>query len=117
MTFWNKFGRYAATLVLAIAVASCEHAELPTDAALTVVPDWVCEILSPTTRRHNLLVKKPYYAKIGVRHLWIVDLSARTVAASRLQDGLWVELGVWGDEKEARIEPFGEVALDVASWW
>ena len=33
MTFWNKFGRYAAMLVLAIAVASCEHAELPTEAA------------------------------------------------------------------------------------
>src|SRR5688500_1569397 len=36
--------------------------ELPADTAITVVPDWICEILSPTTRRHNLLVKKPYYA-------------------------------------------------------
>lgn len=91
--------------------------QLPADSAITVVPDWVCEILSPTTRRHNVLVKKPYYAKIGVRHVWIVDLSARTVAASRLQDGLWVELGTWGDEKDARIEPFVEVALDISSWW
>jgi Uma2 family endonuclease len=90
---------------------------LPEDAAIHVVPDWVCEILSPTTRRHNLLVKKPYYAKIGVRHLWIIDRDARTIAASRLHEGLWIELGVWGDEQEARIEPFAEVPLDVASWW
>ena len=41
---------------------------LPQDRAINVVPDWVCEILSPTTRKHNLLVKKPYYAKIGVNH-------------------------------------------------
>lgn len=91
--------------------------QLPKDAAITVVPDWVCEILSPTTRRHNLFVKKPYYAKIGVKHLWMIDLDDRVVTASRLQDGLWVELGMWSEEKDARIEPFGEVALDVASWW
>ena len=31
MTFWKKFGRYTATLVLALALASCEHATAPTD--------------------------------------------------------------------------------------
>ncbi len=91
--------------------------EIPEDSAITVVPDWVCEILSPTTRRHDLLVKKPYYAKVGVAHHWLVDLPARTVTAYRLESGRWVELGVYGDEREARIEPFGEVALDVAGWW
>ncbi len=91
--------------------------ELPSDAAITIVPDWVCEILSPTTRRHNLLIKKPYYAKIGVMHHWIADLEARTVTAYRLENGRWSELGVWGDERDARIEPFDAIALDIASWW
>ncbi|MBK8996254.1 MAG: Uma2 family endonuclease [Myxococcales bacterium] len=90
---------------------------LPEDSAITVVPDWVCEILSPSTRRHNLLVKKPFYAKVGVPHHWIVDLAARTVTAYRLEAGRWVELGVWGDERDARIEPFVDVVLDVGSWW
>jgi Uma2 family endonuclease len=90
---------------------------LPEDDPIRVVPDWVCEILSPTTRRHNLRVKKPYYAKVGVAHLWMIDRGDRTLTAYRLRDGLWVELGVWGDEHDARIEPFAEVALDVASWW
>ncbi|MBI3204987.1 MAG: Uma2 family endonuclease [Myxococcales bacterium] len=90
---------------------------LPEDAAITLVPDWVCEILSPSTRRHDLLVKKPYYARVGVAHHWLVDLPARTVTAYRLESGHWVELGVWGDETAARIEPFQEVPLDVASWW
>ena len=91
--------------------------ELPRDAAISVVPDWVCEILSPTTRRHNLLIKKPYYARVGVSHHWLVDLDAKTLTAYRLENGRWSELGVYGDEREARIEPFDAVALDVASWW
>jgi len=90
---------------------------LPDDAAIRVLPDWVCEILSPTTRRHDLLVKKPYYAKVGIPHHWLIDLPERTVTAYRLESGLWVELGVFGDETDARIEPFADVALDIASWW
>jgi Uma2 family endonuclease len=90
---------------------------IPDDASISVMPDWVCEILSPTTRRHDLLVKKPYYAKIGVAHHWLIDLAARTLTAYRLESGRWLELGVYGDEHEARVEPFAEVALDVAGWW
>jgi Uma2 family endonuclease len=90
---------------------------LPEDAAIQVVPDWVCEILSPTTRRHDLLIKKPYYARIGVTHHWVVDLDARTLLSYRLQSGNWVEIGVFGDDQAARIEPFAAVALDVGSFW
>lgn len=91
--------------------------ELPDDEPLRTVPDWVCEILSPSTRRHNLLIKKPYYARIGVPHHWIVDRETRTVTAYRLESGKWLELGVYGDERDARIEPFEEVPLDVTAWW
>jgi len=92
-------------------------AVLPDDAAICVVPDWVCEILSPSTRRHDLLVKKPYYARVGVAHHWLIDLPARTLTAYRLESGRWLELGVYGDEHEARVEPFAEATLDIASWW
>lgn len=91
--------------------------ELPRDAPITTVPDWVCEILSPTTRRYNLLVKRPYYAKVGVGHHWVVDIDARALTAYRLEGGHWVELGVFSEETEARIAPFSEVALDVSAWW
>jgi Uma2 family endonuclease len=90
---------------------------MPIDEPIRVVPDWVCEILSPTTRRHDLLIKMPYYAKIGVAYHWLVDLEGRAVTAQRLESGRWVTIGVYGDETEARIEPFDVVPLDVASWW
>jgi Uma2 family endonuclease len=91
--------------------------ELLDDASIRVVPDWVCEILAPSTRRHDLLVKKPYYARVGVAHHWLIDREARTFTAYRLESGRWSELGVFGDERDARIEPFADVALDIASWW
>jgi Uma2 family endonuclease len=91
--------------------------ELPVDEPIRVVPDWVCEILSRSTRRHDLLVKLPYYAKIGVSYHWLVDLEARALTAQRLETGRWLTLGVYGDETSARIEPFDAVPLDVASWW
>jgi Uma2 family endonuclease len=92
---------------------------LPADAPIVVVPDWVCEILSPTTRRHDLLIKKPYYAKVGVDHHWLVDLEARTLTSYTLERerGRWIELGVYGDERDARIEPFAEIPIDVSAWW
>ncbi len=91
-------------------------AELP-DGPVQLVPDWVCEILSPTTRRHNLLVKAPYYASIGVSYLWIVDLDARALLVSKLEGGSWRDLQRFGDETEARVAPFEAVTLDIAEWW
>lgn len=82
-----------------------------------MLPDWVCEILSPTTRHHDLLIKKPYHARVGVPHHWLVDREARTLTAYRLQNAHWVELGVNGDELEALAEPFDAVPIDVASLW
>jgi Uma2 family endonuclease len=91
--------------------------ELPEDTSIDVVPDWVCEILSPATRRHDLLVKKPYYARVGVAYHWLIDRDARTLTAYRLAQEHWVDLGTWGDEIDARIPPFDAVSLDVKAFW
>jgi Uma2 family endonuclease len=91
--------------------------EMPGDEPIRVAPDWVCEILSKSTRRHDLLVKMPYYAKVGVAYAWIVDLEARLLTAQRLQSGQWLTIGTYGDETEARIEPFDTVPFNVADWW
>ena len=91
--------------------------ELPVDEPIRVVPDWVCEILSKTTRRHDLLVKMPYYAGVGVAYAWIVDLEARVLTAQRLESGRWLTIGTYSDETEARVEPFDVVPLNVFDWW
>jgi Uma2 family endonuclease len=90
--------------------------ELP-DGTITVVPDWVCEILSPSTAVHDLETKAPHYCKVGVLFLWIVDVDVRTVSAYKRQAGNWHPLGVYSTETDARIGPFEEVPLNVTSWW
>lgn len=90
---------------------------LPAEGAITIVPDWVCEILSPTTRRHNLLVKRPYYARVGVPWLWMVDVEGFALSVQRLENGRWVDAGTFGDERDARAQPFEAIALDVRAWW
>jgi Uma2 family endonuclease len=80
---------------------------------LEVVPDWVCEIVSPSNAAHDRVTKRRLYAKHGIPHYWLVDPVARTLEALRLDGGAWLELGVFGDRDLAHIEPFAAVELDV----
>ena len=47
---------------------------------ITGAPDVVVEVLSESTRRRDLTVKMPVYARSGVREMWVADLDARTVS-------------------------------------
>ena len=87
-------------------------------AAFTLAPDWLCEVLSPSTVRLDRLRKLPRYAEAGVAHVWLVDPIARTVEVYQLEGGRWVLLGTHGDETEpVRIPPFSEIAIDLSRWW
>ena len=87
------------------------------DGAITVVPDWVCEILSPTTAVKDRKIKLPIYASLGVGHAWLVDPAARTVEVLRRADANWVVVASWGDQDLMRAEPFDAVAIDLAPLW
>jgi Uma2 family endonuclease len=91
--------------------------ELPDPDPLRLAPDWVCEVLSPGTRGYDLLKKRPFYARMGVAWLWYVDVEARTVTVSRLTGGTWMEVAVQGENERVRLQPFGEIELDLALWW
>jgi len=90
--------------------------ELP-DEIITLAPDWVCEVLSPSTRSHDQRVKRPLYAQAGVRWMWLVDVDARTLIASRNEGGKWLELAVFGDDDVVRAEPFEALAIELRDLW
>ncbi|MBN8610411.1 MAG: Uma2 family endonuclease [Deltaproteobacteria bacterium] len=79
----------------------------------TTVPDWVCEITSPSTVQHDRVTKRRLYAQHGVRHYWLVDPETRLLEALELRDGQWVELGVYDDTAVVRIAPFEAVELAI----
>jgi Uma2 family endonuclease len=91
--------------------------KVPNVAAFTQAPDWLCEVLSPSTRRIDRSKKMRIYAREGVGHLWLVEPILRTIEAYRLQDGAWVVAAVHEGDAPARIEPFDAIELDVTRWW
>ncbi len=50
-------------------------------------PDWVAEVLSPSTARYDRKLKVPVYERAGVRELWLIDPINRTLSAYRLDAG------------------------------
>ncbi|RYZ61564.1 MAG: Uma2 family endonuclease, partial [Proteobacteria bacterium] len=56
-------------------------------------PDWVCEVLSPSTETFDRGVKATWYASVGVAHLWFVDPEARTLEVHENDGGAWRPAG------------------------
>jgi Uma2 family endonuclease len=52
---------------------------MPETAFVTLRPDWVREVLSPGTGRHDRRLKMPVYAREGVKHVWLVDPQEKTL--------------------------------------
>lgn len=80
---------------------------------IEVVPDWVCEILSPATAARDRVHKRHLYARVGIGHYWLIDPQARVLEAFSLRDGVWVEHGVYDETSTARIAPFEAIELEV----
>jgi Uma2 family endonuclease len=84
---------------------------------ITVAPDWVCEIHSAATRGYDFLIKRAFYARTGVGALWYIDPDVRTLLVSKLVRRQWVEVGVYGNDDEVRVDPFEEHAVACGAWW
>ncbi|MDI1432376.1 Uma2 family endonuclease [Polyangium sorediatum] len=91
--------------------------EVPDDGPITVVPDWVCEVLSPSNRTYDRRIKFPYYAKVGVAYLWVVDPPARTVEIKKLINGHFSDIAVFADDEFLRAEPFDAVEIPLSPLW
>lgn len=90
---------------------------LPETAYFELAPDWVCEVISPSTARHDRAFKLPLYAREGVPHLWLADPLARTLEVLRLHEGAYKVLAVFSDEPAVRAEPFDSIELNLSAIW
>ena len=92
-------------------------AELIDTAYLTLAPDWVCEVLSASTRRLDLHEKRPTYAREGVGYLWLVDPMDRTLEAFELRDGQWVLIATAKDDEPVSVRPFDAITINLGDLW
>ena len=92
-------------------------AELPDTPYFPLAPDWVCEVLSPSTRRLDLHAKRPVYAREGVGHLWLIDPTDRTLEAFELRDGEWVLIACAKDDEAVSVRPFDAITFNLGALW
>ena len=91
--------------------------EPPDTAYFSVAPDWVCEVLSASTRRVDLQEKRPAYAREGVGHLWLIEPTDRTLEAFELREGEWVLIGCAKDDEAVSIRPFEAITFSLGDLW
>ena len=89
----------------------------PDTAYINLAPNWVCEVLSPSTRKLDLHGKRPIYAREGVGHLWFVDPIDRTFEAFELHEGRWVLIASAKDDDPVSVRPFDAVTFSLADLW
>lgn len=86
-------------------------------AAMTLAPDWLCEVLSPSTAKLDRERKLDVYAREGVRHVWLLDPGVRRLEVFRLEDRRYCLLGTHEGEATVRAEPFEALALQLRVLW
>lgn len=90
---------------------------LPTEAYLSLPPDWVCEVLSPSTEKIDRARKQRIYARESVSHMWLVSPVLRLLEVFRLEHGRWVPVALHEDDAIVREEPFEAVEIELARLW
>jgi Uma2 family endonuclease len=86
-------------------------------AAARIAPDWICEVISPSTGRFDRMKKLPAFARHGVGYAWLVEPLLQTIEVFQLVNGGWTLLNVHGGDETARIEPFEAYEFSLATLW
>jgi Uma2 family endonuclease len=90
--------------------------DLPDQNPLGILPDWCCEVISPTTARDDKRLKLPLYAGSGVPWNWLVDPVLRLVEVYATVGGLPALTATAQDDDRLQLPPF-DVELSLGGWW
>jgi Uma2 family endonuclease len=74
-------------------------------------PDWICEVLSPSTSYRDKGAKWTAYHAVGVEHYWLVDLANEMLTVYRRNDRTYELLTKIGRDDTAALPPFESVEL------
>lgn len=91
--------------------------EIKPDERYSVAPDWVCEILSPSTARIDRVHKTRIYAEEGIANLWIVDPDEKTIEIYALRDGHWSLIAAHDGVDEIAAQPFEDAPFHLGDLW
>ncbi len=84
--------------------------ELPDAAFIDVAPDWVCEVLSPSTERLDRIQKMRVFARSRVAHVWLINPALRTVEVYALEGQRYAVAQTFEGDETVRAVPFDAIA-------
>ena len=91
--------------------------EFPDVAAFELAPDWVCEVVSPSTAVVDRVYKVPVYARHRVAHGWIIDPVLKSLELYRLSGEHWATIETFIGDEVVRVEPFESLDLRLSNLW
>lgn len=84
---------------------------------IEVAPDWICEVLSPSTEVFDRGRKLRAYARFGVDHAWLVEPKAHYVEVFERQGAFWVQKLVAAGHDELCAAPFDALSIPLVKLW
>ena len=90
---------------------------VPDVAFFTLAPDWLCEVLSPSTEAIDRGKKLPIYAREGIQHAWLLDPLEQTLEVLRLESQRWSLVAAHEADAKVRAEPFDAIELALRALW
>jgi Uma2 family endonuclease len=75
-------------------------------------PDWVAEVLSPSTASYDRTIKVSAYERAGIRELWLVDPIGHTLTIYRLEGGGYGRPTVLGLKGKTQLTAVPGVTID-----
>jgi Uma2 family endonuclease len=91
----------------------------PSGRPVRIRPDWVCEILSPSTMRRDRGHKQQTYHRAGIGHYWLVEPLDGLLWVYRWSPEGYTQVAAIGAEdvpagELVRVEPFDAIGIDLA---
>jgi Uma2 family endonuclease len=90
---------------------------VPAAAYSTLAPDWVCEVLSPSTETLDRGPKLRIYARESVSHAWLVDPLRQSLEVLLLESGRWRPLVSHEGSARVHVPPFDAIELELGALW
>lgn len=82
-----------------------------------LAPNWVCEVLSPSTQARDRRLKLPIYQRESIEHVWLVDPQTKVLEVFRLDGPSYRLVAVHEGDEHIQAEPFEAVRLELGMLW
>jgi Uma2 family endonuclease len=89
--------------------------EQPKGMPVKLLPDWMCEVLSPSNANNDSVKKLRLYHRAGIKHYWIADPREATLTVMRWSTDGYITVQSAERHETVRPEPFEAIQLFVGS--